>query len=565
MRQKTQLPPATRAQIEANLRAGKSLEYCARQADVSIRQVRNVQAATIGGKTPDGVTKRPQLATSVDVLSQSAAPVGVTEIAQIVAETLQRLGLIPEPPKSAPAIVAAPVIQPKARTLIFTAWEVRVKPDPAFVDCLRQMAHQYGAELFLVPVWPEDLRYLPRGLDDFQIVTGDFTINENLRFQYVPTHALVQSPIEGWKGAFNESRIIPGLIRDLITVPSQHLCKQVMSTGSIGRLNADLKDYSHLEKDEALRKAFTQRWAKVTNRRGGRAYALAQQYTVPSALVVDLIDHKTFTTRYVAMQNEQDFVYDLNLKFTAGQQNPAPSRPAALNTGDWHIWEKDEGSTAATYEMISHFNPAEVIVNDYFDGASVNRHTTGQPGYFSGQPSINQEAAATIRELTKLCNVAEAVTYLHSNHDDFLTAYLDRPDLWRLNNNYRTCLALENARLADGKHPIRSLLGLDAFANLRFVDDRDSHYAADVLIKHGHEGQSGARTGFRGLAKIYGKYSQAHTHSPGVFRNAVNVGTNSILNPRYVRGASGWLGANSLIQPDSSQQLLPIIEGKWRQ
>jgi len=521
-----------------------------------------IQARTKGGGPKARqvvVTERPQFSASVDVSSQTAS------VAQIVAETLRSLGLIAEPPKPAPTIVAAPAITPQSRTLIFTAWEVRVKPDPAFVDCLRQMAHQYGAELYIVPVWPEDIKYLPKNLSDFRLVTGDFTINENLRFQYVPTHAMVQSPVEGWKGVFDESRIIPGLVRDLLTVPSQHLCKQVMSTGSIGRLNADLVDYSHLESDDAAKKAFTRRWAQVQDRRGGKAYALAQQFTVPSALVVELLDHKTFTTRYVSMQNDgQDFLYDVNLRFTAGQQNPTPARPAALVTGDWHVWEKDEQATTATYEQISALNPAEVVVNDYFDGASCNRHTTGQPGYFAAQPAINVEAARTVAELMKLCNQAAAVTYLQSNHDDFLPAYLDKPEQWRLNNNYRTCLSLEAERIQTGRHPIDLLLGLSDFPNLRFIADKYSHYVAGTLVKHGHESINGARSNFKGMAKIYGRYVQGHTHSPAVFRNAANVGTLSILDPHYKRGASGWLHCNAVIQPDGSVQLLPIISGRWR-
>jgi hypothetical protein len=446
------------------------------------------------------------------------------------------------------------------KSYILTGWELRVGIDEKFIECLKQMAQVYDAELLLVPCQASDARYAPEILkDNFHIITEDIIFNKNLVLKYVETNALIQSPLAGHVGAYPDTTcIIPGLVKELRTEPSHHYVKQLISTGSVGYLDAGHEDYSELEAD----KDFAKKWRTMISRKNGKPTAIAQNYISPSALVVDVLDDKTFVTRFVS-SHRSGVVYDLNKRFTpTGFEE---SKPLALVAGDVHAYQVDDMAYEATKEMIQQLNPREVILHDFFDGASVNYHEIGSAVKFFKAPSMSEEAEISKQVLTELCELANRVTYIQSNHDNFLMKFLDKSEtLWRLNGNYRTACELQLYRVQEDKHPIIKLLDLDKFKNLKFVPERENHYVGKVLCKHGHEGLSGVRVGFFSLAKTYNFYSQGHEHAPKVFRNAVCVGLIGRMDMEYVVGANGMLPANALIQPDSSQQLLPIIHGEWR-
>lgn len=442
-------------------------------------------------------------------------------------------------------------------TIILTSWEIRIGIDWNFVKTLEVMAKEYNAELVLVPCNVSDVAYLPQEIKDkFTILVKDTKFNDNLQLKFVETHALVQSPLAGHKGAYPDySTIIPGLVKELYTEPSHKYVKQLMSTGSIGRLNAKYTDYD-IEDAE-----FTKKWRSVVTRRHGRPTAIAKNYIEPSALIVDVLDKKIFLTRFITSRNN-GVVYDLNKKFTP--RGVEKHQPSALVAGDFHAFNADEVATKATKDMIRVLDPKQVVVQDFFDGASVNYHESGDAAEFSKAPSIAEEAEITKKLLDDISRISNKLIYLHSNHDDFIIKLLNKGETaWRFNNNYASLCELQLYRLQNENHPIVKLLNLEEYKNLEFVLDTDNYVIDGVLIKHGHEGASGARLGFLSLAKIYNNYCQGHLHSPTVFRNAVCVGTNSKLQLSYNKGASGWLGTNSLIHPDGTQQALAMIYGEW--
>lgn len=445
------------------------------------------------------------------------------------------------------------------KTYIFTGWEIRVGVDKKFVDTLKNMAEHYDAQLFLTPCQESDVNYIPKELTDvFTVLTENLKLNDNLQFKYVETNALLQSALSGHIGAYpDNSTILPGLTKELRSEPSQHYIKQLISTGSVGNLNARFSDYNDFDDEGLLKKL-----RSVATRRNGKATAIAQNFVVPSALIVDVLDKKTFLTRFVT-GTKSGVVYDLDKKFYPDGTLEA-SQPSAILVGDVHALEVDRDALFATYEMIDMFEPKEVIVGDFFDGASVNHHEITDQVKYSMAPSIREEADLTIELLKEFCDRSNKVTYLQSNHDDFLLSYLRFGDrMWRMNRNYAISCGLQFYCAHTGEHPITKLLEFNKFSNLKFVKDYENHYVGKMLVKHGHEGASGARVGFQGLAKIYNYYAQGHVHAPGVYRNAICVGLISKLFQGYNKGASAWGHANALIQPDSSAQLLNIIKGRW--
>lgn len=448
-------------------------------------------------------------------------------------------------------------------TYIITGWEIRVGVNEEFLDCLNQIAKYYNAEKLLVPVWKEDVPFIPTVLkENFSILEENHQFNSNLIFHYVPTHALVASPLAGWGGAFpSKTAILPGLIKELFTEPSNKYCKQLMSTGSVGYLNANYDQYGEITPGHEHFNPLRRRWETATSRSVGKTTAIAQKFIKPSALIVDVLDDNRFLTRYVTM-NEDGVVYDLNKKFVAGKKSALISKPLALVVGDYHAYQVEQSSHVATMAMLDFLKPEKTVLNDFFDGASVNHHEVNSAVSFHGAPSIREEASMSKALLKEVCDASEHVIYLHSNHENFIYKMLDMNErVWRLNNNYAECCELQAYRLKSNNHPIIKLLDLDQMKNLSFVTEKTDLYIGNTLVKHGHEAYRNAN--FKGFARTYNNIVIGHTHSPGVFRNAVNVGTNAKRDMSYSIGASASMAANAVIQPDSSVQLLPIIDGVW--
>ena len=457
-----------------------------------------------------------------------------------------------------PAQTYVEKIYPK--TYIFLGWEIRVETSK-FLNIIDQIKDRYNAEVFVTCLWPSDVAYLPAELQKYTLLLNDLQLNDNLLFKYVPTHALAMSPVQGWDGAFDKSVIIPGLIKEVKTSLTDKHCKQIITTGSLGKLTAHFSQYNHITEANS-RTEFHKRWAAVNtqNRRGGRNYEIARNYTKPTALIVDVLDNNTFLSRYITM--ESNAVYDLNTKYTFNKPYQE-HRPSALVVGDIHAYGVDTDKFNATKNVIKALKPQAVVIQDVFDGASVNHHEITDYAHVVNFPSIKEEADVTKEVVREFCEISSKVYYLHANHDDFVTKFLSNENNYKVKDNYTISLELRSWQISTGRHPIIKLLNLDSYKNLKFVSVFDNLYISGVLVKHGHEGLSGRRVGFRALVKIYNKYIQGHTHSPEVYRNGLCVGTTSKLKLGYNYGASAWMHTDGLIQPDGSLQTINVINGKW--
>lgn len=446
---------------------------------------------------------------------------------------------------------------------IFLGWEIRVELSP-FLNIIDQLKKEYDAEVFVTCLWPDDISYLPKELQKYNLLLNDLQLNNNLIFKYVPTHALAMSPVQGWDGAFDKSAIIPGLIKEVKTAMTDKHCKQIMTTGSLGCLTAQFEQYNHIT-ESTSRVEFHKRWAVVNrqNRMGGRNYEIARTYTNPTALIIDIIDENLFLSRYVTMEPSAKCAYDLDKKYTIYGKS-YKSTPSALVVGDIHAYGIDNTKFEATKDIIRTLNPDTVVIQDVFDGASINHHELKDFAKIIKFPSLEEEAAVTKNVVKQFCEISNKVIYLHSNHDDFLVKFLSDESNYKIKDNYQIALKLRAWQLENDKHPIIKLLDLDAIKNIKFISVFDNLYISGVLVKHGHEGIAGKRVGFRPLVKIYNKYIQGHTHSPETYRNGMCVGTTSKLKLGYNFGASAWMHTDGLIQPDGSIQSLNVINGTWK-
>lgn len=434
----------------------------------------------------------------------------------------------------------------KEQYFLITTYSTKTTVDREFVKLLSKVANHYSAEMLLIENdyltdQNDEKVPLPAYLERFTLVENDLVLNENLQIKIIRNEALLMDPLAGLQGAFpDKSIIVPGLIMSLQTEPSPKLSKQIMTTGSVGRV----------------------RESSVTGK-SGRRWAIAREYIVPSALLVHMKSDQIFFTRYLSYRKSGE-LYDLNLKFTLDSSEPEISRPEAIVRGDDHVAQQDPLANKASNEMIRLMRPKAIVLNDTFDGISCSYRDSGKTADTHKRISIEHEAKITRDFILTQTKLADKVYYLDSNHDDFLIKFLDNRSGWITDSkNYEICLRLESAR-ASGKKPIIELLGLDDIVGLQYVDSTDKLYIAGIFVAHGSRGVRGSKSNFKASTKVFNYYSCGHSHSCAVFRNGVCVGLNGKLQMDYNDHTSGWLHANSVIHPDGSQQLIPIIDGKWR-
>jgi hypothetical protein len=450
------------------------------------------------------------------------------------------------------------------QTFIFTSWELRVKPDYQFVDCLRQIAKEYDAEMYLIPCYRPDLDFLPNDLrTTFKVLDHDIDLNDNLLFKFVETHALAASPLMGWRGFSEKSAIIPGLIKELEPLPTDTDAKILVTTGSIGPLLDDEQyyDYVRTSTDKAYVKRFENR-AK-TFRSQKKTTALAKEYVMPSALIVHVVNEKIFLIRRVTMQPNKDFVYDLNNKYTAGKRAAKKIQPLFLDVGDTHAWFADPTAIKATFEQIDLLQPCNIILHDFTDGISANHHEKDRAFTYAQAPPISVEIARTKELLAAFVKRGKSI-YRKSNHCDFFLKILDAGEkYWRQNYNYNTCVDLQQRRSQTGKHPIELLLNFPSLG-IGFSDDRQPLPMGRISVIHGHEHLNGKRAGFKELAKNYNYLSMNHLHAPREWRNAVCGGMTARKDMAYTLGGrSASIHCNKVGFDDGSMQLLFIVSGTW--
>lgn len=453
---------------------------------------------------------------------------------------------------------------------ILTSWDIRCGIREDFINCLKTLAKELDAELLITPLWINDLDYMPKIItDNFKVITRNIRFNENLVFHYIPSSVLTQSSLTGFRGAFpDDSVILPGGIRELVSEPSGKFCKHLITTGIIGNIDAKYEQFDEeIHIDDVQSNIFNKRWNNIVNKSKSKPTAIAQLYLKPSALVIDIKDSKTFLTRYIT-QEQPNVIYDLDKKINS-DGTIEKSVPLGLVTGDYHAFDHDPLSHKVNLDMITKLQPEEVVLNDFADMRSACYHELQSPYKFSFAPSMQEEAVITKALLKEITDISKRVVYLISNHDQFIVKYMESdPQYHRLNNNYATMMELQEYRSKTGNDPIIRYLDLDKIDNLYVSPEKEIYNIGDVIVLHGHEGGYGA-LGTRGLIKRYNKMICGHFHSCEYFRNGCVVGSLANPNMSYSTGYNGIMPASAVIQPDSSIQLLPIIHAQngksyWR-
>ena len=427
--------------------------------------------------------------------------------------------------------------------------------DRRFFRNLEQACRYYNARIKVIPLKafdPEDeLDDIITGSPFVDIVDTDFDLNKHLMIRQMFINPTAANPLQGMKAVIevNHSGIFGS--------PKQHL--QVYSNSNVS-----------LPKIAMSTGACTEAYYPNLSKQ----HKMAQETHVIGAIYVERNAVK-FHYRQTQALSDGSFI-DLCRKFN-GRVKPSQVRPAAMVLGDIHTGDTDPVSLAVTKQMIARFRPKELILHDLFDGASVNHHSADDVMFRArrfAKGDLLAEFGACVDMLKDLHSAGPRdmlVKVVKSNHDEFLNRYLSEGRFSQdpRNLHIATYCAHYYTDPSVNVDPLK--LGLEyvnggAFRNVEFLQrGQDYKILGWQLANHGDKGVRGKKNiSIQDISYVVGKAIVGHTHTPGIFRNAVIVGTTSTLNPEYKQGTGNdWMHTHALLYPNGKVQLVNIIDGKY--
>ena len=140
--------------------------------------------------------------------------------------------------------------------------------------------------------------------------------------------------------------------------------------------------------------------------------------------------------RFLTARKNGSFV-DLGQEYD-GDKKPRKRKVEALVLGDTHFGEEDEKTMQANYEMIDELNPHSLVIHDLSSFSSISYHELKKPlsrakQYARGKLFLEEDLDYTHKKLKELSEAMKGrgkIYIVHSNHDDFLTKYMES-GMWR--------------------------------------------------------------------------------------------------------------------------------------
>jgi hypothetical protein len=296
------------------------------------------------------------------------------------------------------------------------------------------------------------------------------------------------------------------------------------------------------------------------------SYIAERDHTI-GAIIVEIENDDIFHFRQVQADEDGSFI-DLGIQYNSDGTTEVV--PTNVVLGDIHGINMDGTAFLALSKIVGSMNINRVFLHDVFDGYSVNHHVTTIAEkalrFRSDQSSLVYELRKTseIIQLIDDCMKPSEVVIVKSNHDEFLTRYLQEGRYISDPTNHHVSLLIARALFEDVdvlKHGFE-VVGSPAADHWTFLDRSSSYKIGGVECgSHGDLGLNGSKPSLVTLEKVYGNCVTGHAHSAAIHRGVFRVGTMSKLDLGYNRGPTSWTHTSCLVYENGQRQLINVISG----
>lgn len=462
----------------------------------------------------------------------------------------------------------------KVGTYIITAAQNATPVNEEFFKSIMTYVEHNDAKLLVIPYryknptsvftavdsstewWVSALK--PYIVDEKIRLTKELVIIGSVKIQ--PTAVEPLSGFDGYTGTSSAIFGHPKIQQKIVPAVSTNLPKILVTTGSVTKPN-------------------------YTDSKAGFKGNFHHSY---AALIVEVTETE-FHLRHVHFR--ADGFYDLDKFYGADGTVTTDTRIAALVTGDTHAMFLDKDVETATYSaedsICNTLKPEMKIFHDLTDFYSRNHHHRGDDltqyaKYHYDLGNVERELQASADLLDRYNHKDSVNVIVKSNHDEAFDRWLRESEPKGDPENAKFYYYMKYNQLRgmtytpeDGYDTIdpfefwcnnpESERGLGCVENTIFLKRDQSLMVAGVELSfHGDKGPNGAKGSIKSFAKVAEKCIIGHSHTPGIYEGAYQVGTSSKLKLDYNSGPSGWMHTHAIVYQDGTRTLINIINGKWR-
>lgn len=262
------------------------------------------------------------------------------------------------------------------------------------------------------------------------------------------------------------------------------------------------------------------------------------------------------------LQYKNGYIYDLNKCYSKEGCVSKGNTVSCIVLGDLHAPETDEIALQNSISLIKELKPKDVMIHDWISYQSINHHEENKVltkllNTTEETKDLKTEINCALKILNKLAKSCpeSKINIVHSNHDEFLTKWLNEGEFVKGNPANRITGCELFANIANGLDVIpKHLLA----KNVKFLPFCKSVIINDYEVgKHGDVGIAGAKGNTNAYVKTYNKSITGHTHSPKIKESGVVVGTLSKLKLSYNKNSiSNWAHANCILYENGTFQLI---------
>lgn len=391
---------------------------------------------------------------------------------------------------------------------------------------------------------------IDKALADECIVFEEMSLNSKISLSSIKTSAKMVYPQRALSRVGKRTRSLivasPKQDMDVTATGDNEFTHVQMTTGAITIPNYETDKY----------------WSERTS-------YIAYHDHVMGGLIVEIEDNKLFHYRQIQADNKGRFV-DLGVMY--GPKSTVEFPPEALIEPDRHVGDTNPVVENIIYEIYKETKARSAFCHDIFNGTSVNHHErknklTRAELMNMGKLTLAEELKRVTETINKMTKIYDKLYIVKSNHDEFLSRYLESGFFIDEPQNLEIALELALAKI-QGNEPFRygvEKFGLEDPDKIEWLDRDQPKKIANIEVgAHGDLGCNGARGNAMHMEKAYGNAVSGHSHTPRILRGAWVVGTMTHLRVSYTRGPSGWMNTLCLVYPNGSRQMINIIKGKWR-